>query len=164
MIRKVVDALDRASFALSWIACVLVVLLVLLEILARAVGFAVYFTSEYSAFLMAWLCFFALATVTRERSHIAVDFLVVHMSSTTRAHLAFAAAVLMLLYVVVLLCIVGQLTWTSYDDGLRSQALTRTPLAIPQAGAVIGLTVLLLRACVVAIDAWLEPRPLTSER
>ena len=137
--------LDRAFL---WLACLSVGLifgLTMAEIILRRFGISLVFANDLQGFLMVFAVFLALGDVTQRREHMVADFFTALMPARVRrvldvvCNLAASAA-----YVLVLIWIVGDLAFSSYVDGQRSEGILRVPLVLPQALIVAGLAVMLL--------------------
>lgn len=138
--------LDKTLFALACAATVLILLLQLGEITARAFGGSIVFASDATGFLMMAAVFLALPEVTRRNEHITADFVVLLMGPKARHVIGrFIAPAFGALYVLVLIYMLWALAADSYLDGVRSEGVTRLPLAIPQGLMVAALAVMLVR-------------------
>lgn len=137
--------IEALALAIGGLSCGLLTLLTILDIGLRPFNIRFYLAGEMSGFLMAWLIFLTLPTVSRKREHIAADFLVSRFSPRARVAVDRFADILALVYVSALVLICGELTATSLADNLRSQGILRTPIAIPQIGMMVGLALLWLR-------------------
>lgn len=137
--------LETVGLVIGGLSCGLLTILTILDIGLRPFNIRFYLASEMSGFLMAWLIFFTLPMVSRQREHIAADFLITRFSPRVRVAVDLLADILALVYVTALVFICGELTAASLADNLRSQGILRTPIAIPQIGMMVGLALLWLR-------------------
>lgn len=148
-VQKIALLLDKLGMLVASASCALIFVFVLSDVFFRAIGRPIYFAGEYSEFLMAWLIFFALGEITRDRAHLKVDFLTQHLPASAQVIVnIFADLFFMVLYVGIALWITSLLVWSSYSDNLRSQGLMLTPLFVPQLGMTAGLTICFFRTLV----------------
>ncbi len=142
---RALERLEATALVIGGLSCGLLTILTVLEIGLRPLNVRFHLAGEVSGFLMAWLIFFTLPTVSRSRQHIAADFLVSRFPPAIRRGFERVGDVAALLYVTALVYICGELTMASLTDNLRSQGILRTPIAIPQIGMMLGLILLWLR-------------------
>ncbi|WP_431855393.1 TRAP transporter small permease [Azospirillum sp.] len=142
---RALHRLETAALVIGALSCGLLTILTILDIGLRPLNVAFHVAGEMSGFLMAWLIFFSLATVSRTRQHIAADFFVSRFPPAVQRGFERVGDAAALLYVSALVYICGELTMTSLADDLRSQGILRTPIAIPQLGMMLGLALLWLR-------------------
>ena len=149
---------DRALFGLACLAGFAILVLQLAEIVMRLGGGSLPFVSETTGFLMAALTFLALPEVTRQRTHLTADFVVLMMSEAMRRRVELVVApALSAVYVAALIYTLWGLASDSWLDGVRSEGITRTPLWIPQGILLFGLAMMLVRllvSLVVALRHW----------
>lgn len=106
-------------------------------------------SEEVASYLFAVGTSWSLAHVLVTRGHVRIDALYERFPASTRALLDLIALALLGLLGAVLLERAGSLWLVSYVDQVRSNTTVRVPLAIPQAGWVLGLALFQL-AIVVA--------------
>ncbi|MBI3706178.1 MAG: TRAP transporter small permease subunit [Proteobacteria bacterium] len=145
--------LERLGLYIACVSCALLAFLSLLEVLCRFLGVDFYLASEIDGFLMGWLIFFALATVTRTGAHISVDFLVKAASPRVRAWMELFGHLITLAYLGVLIVLCGQVTYRSWDEGLRAQGLLRTPTFYPYLGIMVGFALAFISQAVVLLGS-----------
>jgi TRAP-type C4-dicarboxylate transport system permease small subunit len=148
--RRVLDFIYDGSAWLAAIAMIGVLVMVLLSIVSRQVGFHVPGTDAYAGYFMAAAGFLALAHTLKRNEHIRVTLLLAH--SKGRAHQwlemwALSAAVLLAglfaFYSV-------RLAWVSRALNDVSTGNDATPLWLPQIAMALGTVILL----VAFIDEW----------
>jgi len=141
-----VDRLDDISLKASALCCAVIAAMVTIGIIARAYGYALMFSDEYSSYLMAACAFFALPIVTSRREHLVADFLFNWFSPAWQARLRLLADIALLAFILTLFAVAVRVVWVSFEDGLRSQGLMSTPMWVPQSAMLIGLLLASLSA------------------
>ncbi len=145
------DGLYDAAAWLAALAMVGVLLMVLLSIASRQLGFHVPGTDAYAGYSMAAAGFLALAHTLKHNEHIRVTLILGRLKG--RAHHALemwahsAGVVLAGLFAFYAV----RLAWVSHDINDISTGNDATPLWIPQIAMAFGAVVLL----VALIDEWL---------
>lgn len=148
--RQLLDRLYLATATLAAVAMVGLLIMVLLSILGRQLGFYLPGTDAYAGYLLATIGFLALAHTLKRGEHIRVTLLLHHLSG--RAHRALelwalgAGTLLSLLFAWYSV----RLAWQSHSFNDISTASDATPLWIPQIGMALGALVMTV-ACV---DEW----------
>lgn len=142
---RALHRLETAALAIGALSCGLLTILTILDIGLRPLNITFHVAGEMSGFLMAWLIFLTLPTVSRSRQHITADVFLSRFPPAVRRGFGRISDVTALLYVSALVWICGELTLSSLADNLRSQGILRTPIAIPQIGMMLGLALLWLR-------------------
>lgn len=156
-LRRLSLALDRIGRAVGALSCAVLFLLLIVDIFLRKAGFTFHWSIEYSSFLMAFIVFFPLAGVTRRREHLLADFFIMAIGGRVEAFLRrWVIPTTTLLFVIVILWLAIDQTWTSWLDEERSTGPLRTPMWLPQTGMVIALTAMLICA---VIDLASPPKP-----
>ena len=148
--RRILDFLYDASAWLAALAMIGVLLMVLLSIVSRQVGFHVPGTDAYAGYAMAAAGFLALAHTLKRNEHIRVTLLLGRLRGRARHGLemwALSAAVLLAglfaFYAV-------RLAWVSRAINDVSTGNDATPLWIPQLAMALGTVILL----VALVDEW----------
>jgi TRAP-type C4-dicarboxylate transport system permease small subunit len=160
--RRLLDFLYDASAWLAALAMVGVLLMVLLSIASRQLGFHVPGTDAYAGYSMAAAGFLALAHTLKRNEHIRVTLLLARLHGRARHAMemwALSAAVLLAglfaFYSV-------RLAWQSKVLNDISTGNDATPLWIPQIAMAVGTVILL----VALVDDWvlqLRGRRVTTE-
>jgi TRAP-type C4-dicarboxylate transport system permease small subunit len=148
--RRLLDGLYDGAAWLAALAMVGVLLMVLLSIVSRQVGFHVSGTDAYAGYSMAAAGFLALAHTLKRNEHIRVTLLLGRLKGKARHALemwALSASVLLgglfAFYAV-------RLAWVSRSLNDISTGNDATPLWIPQIAMAVGTLILL----VALIDEW----------
>ena len=140
--RKLLDALYNGAAALAAVFMVGLLVMVLLSIFGRQLGFYVPGTDAYAGYLMAASGFLALAHTLKRGEHIRVTLLLSALRGRWKKGmelwaLGFAAA---------LACVIAyyccRLVWQSRSFHDISTASDATPLWIPQIGMALGTLIL----------------------
>jgi len=148
--RRVLDGVYDACAWLAALAMIGVLVMVLLSIISRQVGFHVPGTDAYAGYSMAAAGFLALAHTLKRNEHIRVTLLLGRLKGRARHALdmwALSAAVVLsglLAFYSVRLAVVSR----SLND--ISTGNDATPLWIPQIAMAVGTLVLM----VAFIDEW----------
>jgi len=149
--RRILDWLYDAAAWLAALAMVGVLLMVLLSIISRQLGFHVAGTDAYAGYSMAAAGFLALAHTLKKNEHIRVTLLLGRLKGRGLRVLqmwALSAAVLLaglFAYYSV------RLAWQSHVLNDISTGNDATPLWIPQITMAVGTVVLLIAF----VDEWL---------
>ena len=150
--RRLLDFLYDASAWLAALAMIGVLLMVLLSIVSRQVGFHVPGTDAYAGYSMAAAGFLALAHTFKRNEHIRVTLLLGRLQGKAHHRLemwALSAGVLLAgLFAVYSV----RLAWNSHAFNDISTGNDATPLWIPQLTMAIGTLVLL----VAFLDEWVQ--------
>lgn len=148
--RRFLDFLYDGSAWLAALAMIGTLLMVLLSIVSRELGFAVYGTDAYAGYCMAASGFLALAHTLKRNEHIRVTLVLGRLHGAPRHGLemwALSAGVflagLFAFYSV-------RLAWVSHALNDVSTGNDATPLWIPQIAMALGAVVLL----VAFVDEW----------
>jgi TRAP-type C4-dicarboxylate transport system permease small subunit len=148
--RRLLDFLYDGCAWLAALAMIGVLLMVLLSIVSRQIGFHAPGTDAYAGYSMAAAGFLALAHTLKRNEHIRVTLLLARLKGRGRRGLemwALSAAVflsgLFAFYSV-------RLAWVSRAINDMSTGNDATPLWIPQIGMALGTVVLLIAF----IDEW----------
>ena len=142
MMRRFLDALYDGAAALCALFMVLLLVMVLLSILSRQIGFNVPGVDAYAGYMMAAAGFLALAQTLKKGEHIRVTLLIASLKGGSRRGFEvwalFAASALALLSAYYS-C---RLVWQSYTFHDISTSNDATPLWLPQLSMAIGTVVL----------------------
>lgn len=148
--RRLLDLLYEASAWLAAAAMVGVLLMVLLSVISRQVGFHVPGTDAYAGYSMAAAGFLALAHTLKRNEHIRVTLLLGRLTGRARHALemwALSAAVLLsglfAFYAV-------RLAWVSHSFNDISTSNDATRLWIPQLAMAAGTLILFIAF----VDDW----------
>ncbi|MFZ9374514.1 MAG: TRAP transporter small permease [Burkholderiaceae bacterium] len=140
--RKLLDGLYTGAAALAALFMVGLLIMVLLSIVSREVGFHVKGTDAYAGYLMAGSGFLALAHTLKKGEHIRVTLLLNALKGGARRGMEIwalgAATLLSLLFAFYSV----RLAWQSHVFHDISTSNDATPLWIPQLGMAIGTVIL----------------------
>jgi TRAP-type C4-dicarboxylate transport system permease small subunit len=140
--RKFLNALYDGAAALAALFMVLMLVMVLLSILGRELGFHVRGTDAYAGYFMAAAGFLALAHTLKKGEHIRVTLIV----SKLRGKAQKAFELWSLVAATALACVSafysGKLAWQSYKFNDMSTGNDATPLWIPQLSMAMGTLIL----------------------
>lgn len=142
MLRRTLDALYESAAWLAAACMVGLLLMVMLSIASRELGFHVRGTDAYAGYLMAGSGFLALAHTLKKGEHIRVTLLLNALKGGARRGMeiwALAAATLLSLLFAFYSV---RLAWQSHLFHDISTSNDATPLWIPQLGMAIGTVIL----------------------
>lgn len=139
--RKWLDALYSASAWLAGLFMIGILLMVLLTIVSRVVGFSAPGSDAYAGYAMAGAGFMALASTLKKGEHIRVTLLLGALKG--RAH---KGAELLALSIATLLAgflawYSVHLVWQSWEINDISVGIDATPMWIPQISMALGTIV-----------------------
>ena len=141
-IGRALDGLYDAAAGLGALAMVLLLVMVLLSIVSRQVGFNIAGIDAYAGYMMAAAGFLALAHTLKRGEHIRVTLLLGALHGGARRGLeiwALAAATLLALLFAGYSC---KLAWQSHAFHDISTSNDATPLWLPQLAMALGTVVL----------------------
>jgi TRAP-type C4-dicarboxylate transport system permease small subunit len=140
--RRTLDALYDGCAALGAIFMIALLVMVLLSIVSREIGFNVPGIDAYAGYMMAAAGFLAMAHTLKKGEHIRVTLLLGALKGGAKHGLElwalFAATLLALLSA----AYSAKLAWQSYTFHDISTSNDATPLWIPQLSMAIGAIVL----------------------
>ena len=142
--RKALDTLYDTS---AWIAALFMIALlvmVLLSILGRQLGFHVRGTDAYAGYAMAGAGFLALAHTLKRGEHIRVTLLLQALKPSMKRRLEIFALASAVLLSGLLAWFSASLSWQSYSIHDISTGNDATPLWIPQLAMAMGTLILLI--------------------
>ncbi len=142
--RRVLNALYDGAAALAALFMVLLLVMVLLSITSRQLGFNVPGIDAYAGYMMAACGFLALAHTLKRGEHIRVTLLIGSLKGGARRALElwalFAGSLLALLFAAYSV----RLAWQSHAFHDISTSNDATPLWIPQLSMAVGTAILAL--------------------
>ncbi|MEJ5990181.1 TRAP transporter small permease subunit [Ramlibacter sp. PS3R-8] len=148
--RRLLDFLYDASAWLAALAMVGVLLMVLLSIVSRQVGFHVPGTDAYAGYAMAAAGFLALAHTLKRNEHIRVTLLLGRLRGKSRRALEMWALSASVLLGALFAFYSVRLAWVSRTINDISTGNDATPLWLPQLAMAVGTVILL----VALVDEW----------
>ena len=148
--RRLLDFLYDASAWLAALAMIGVLLMVLLSIISRQVGFHLPGTDSYAGYAMAAAGFLALAHTLKRNEHIRVTLVLGRLQGRARRGLEIWALTFGVLLAALFAYYSVRLAWQSHTMHDISTGNDATPLWIPQIAMALGTVVLL----VAFLDEW----------
>lgn len=148
--RRLLDGLYSAAAAVAAVFMVGLLIMVLLSIAGRQLGFHLPGTDAYAGYLMAGSGFLALAHTLKRGEHIRVTLLLHHLSGRARRAMELWALGAGTLLALLFAWYSVRLAWQSHLFNDISTSNDATPLWLPQLGMALGAVVMAL-AC---IDEW----------
>src|SRR3954464_14476372 len=142
--RRFLDFLYDACAWLAALAMVGVLLMVLLSIVSRQLGFHVPGTDAYAGYSMAAAGFLALAHTLKRNEHIRVTLLLSHLKGRAKRALEIWALSAGVLLAALFAFYSVRLAWVSRAINDISTSNDATPLWIPQLTMAVGTVVLLI--------------------
>src|SRR3954466_13875388 len=142
--RRLLDFLYDAAAWLAALAMVGTLLMVLLSIVSRQVGFHVPGTDAYAGYAMAASGFLALAHTLKRNEHIRVTLLLGRLQGGARHGLEMWAVTAGVLLAGLFAFYSVRLAWISHAINDVSTSNDATPLWIPQLTMALGTVVLLI--------------------
>ena len=148
--RRILDWLYDAAAWLAALAMIGVLLMVLLSIVSRQVGFHFAGTDGYAGYSMAAAGFLALAHTLKRNEHIRVTLLLGRLKGRALRVLQMWALSAAVLLAALFAYYSVRLAWQSHVLNDISTGNDATPLWIPQIAMAVGTVVLLIAF----IDEW----------
>ena len=148
--RRLLDGLYSAAAAVAAAFMVGLLIMVLLSIAGRQLGFHLPGTDAYAGYLMAGSGFLALAHTLKRGEHIRVTLLLHHLSGRARRAMELWALGAGTLLALLFAWYSVRLAWQSHLFNDISTSNDATPLWLPQLGMALGAVVMAL-AC---MDEW----------
>ncbi|HET8748205.1 MAG TPA: TRAP transporter small permease [Ramlibacter sp.] len=150
--RRFLDFLYDACAWLAALAMIGVLLMVLLSIVSRQIGFHVPGTDAYAGYSMAAAGFLALAHTLKRNEHIRVTLLLGRLQGKARRGLELWALTVGVLLSGLFAVYSVRLAWNSRAFNDISTGNDATPLWIPQLTMALGTVILL----VAFLDEWVQ--------
>jgi TRAP-type C4-dicarboxylate transport system permease small subunit len=141
-LRRALDTLYDGTAALGAVAMVLLLVMVMLSVISRQVGFNVPGIDAYAGYMMAGAGFLAMAHTLKRGEHIRVTLLLAALKGKSKHALeiwALFAATMLSLLMAGYSC---KLAWQSYTFHDISTSNDATPLWLPQLSMALGTVVL----------------------
>jgi TRAP-type C4-dicarboxylate transport system permease small subunit len=149
--RKLLDRLYDGAAALAALFMVALLVMVLLSILGREIGFHLRGTDAYAGYFMAASGFLALAHTLKRGEHIRVTLLTGRLRGAALRRLELWALGLASLLSLLLAFYSVRLCWQSHLFHDISTSNDATPLWIPQLSMALGTVILFIAL----IDEWI---------
>ncbi len=163
--RRALDALYDGAAALAALCMVLLLVMVMLGIAGRSLGFHLPGTDAYAGYLMAASGFLALAHTLKRGEHIRVTLLLSALRGGQRRALELWALAAASGLAGLLAFYSARLVWQSRAFNDISTGNDATPLWLPQLGMAVGTGVLLIAFLDELVLEWRGQRvqPASSE-
>ena len=136
--RKLLDGLYSTAAWLAGLAMIGILVMVLLTILSRLIGFSAPGTDAYAGYAMAGAGFMALASTFKKGEHIRVTLLLGALKGTPLKVMEVLALSIATLLSGFLAFYSVRLTWQSWDIEDISVGIDATPMWIPQVFMALG--------------------------
>ena len=136
--RKLLDGLYSTAAWLAGLAMIGILVMVLLTILSRLIGFSAPGTDAYAGYAMAGAGFMALASTFKKGEHIRVTLLLGTLKGTPLKVMEVLALSIATLLSGFLAFYSVRLTWQSWDIEDISVGIDATPMWIPQVFMALG--------------------------
>lgn len=149
--RRFLDFLYDGAAWLAALAMIGILLMVLLSIVSRYLGFHVPGTDAYAGYSMAAAGFLALAHTLKRNEHIRVTMVLGRLSGKARRALEIWALSAAVLLSGLFAYYSARLAWVSREFNDISTGNDATPLWIPQIAMALGAAILF----VAFVDDWL---------
>jgi C4-dicarboxylate transporter DctQ subunit len=121
-----------------------IALMVMIDVMGRAVGASLLFAEEVSRYLLIATVYLGLAHTQRMGRHIEINLLTRKLSSKTRKIVDFTALVLALILVAWLTWVTVEPVVENYVLQVKSMGVIRTPMWIPYIFIPIGSAIFAL--------------------
>lgn len=139
--RRVLDALYNSAAALAALCMVGLLVMVMLSVVSRQMGFNVRGTDAYAGYLMAGAGFLALAHTLKRGEHIRVTLILNALKGSWRKALEVWSLGFASLLSAVMAFYSCRLVWDSLKFNDISTGVDATPLWIPQLVMAVGTVV-----------------------
>ena len=145
--RKLLEALYAAAGWLAGLAMIGILVMVLLTVLSRVIGFNAPGTDAYAGYAMAGAGFMALASTLKKGEHIRVTLLLGALKGKAYKVLEVATLVIATILSGFLAFYSTHLVWQSWDIEDISVGIDATPMWIPQIFMALGTIVFFIAFC-----------------
>ncbi|WP_191600854.1 TRAP transporter small permease [Marinomonas algicola] len=102
MLKHLSNLIFRAEVVLASSMAAIVTLLILINIISRAFGHAIYWVDELAIYSMIWMTFFATSVLLKKRDSIAVTILTDLVSDKVKVWLTLLSDLMVLLFAVIM--------------------------------------------------------------
>lgn len=147
MLRKLLNGLYAASAWLAGLAMIVILIMVVLTIVSRQMGFAIHGTDAYAGYATAGAGFLALASTLKHGEHIRVTLLLGALKGGAHKALELLVLGIATLLAAFLAFYSVRLVLQSYEINDISMGLDATPLWIPQLMMAAGTVVFFIAFC-----------------
>lgn len=145
--RKFLDGLYSAAAWLAGLSMIGILVMVLLTVLSRVIGFNAPGTDAYAGYAMAGAGFLALASTFKKGEHIRVTLLLGALKGSALKTMEVIALVIATVLSGFLAFYASRLVWQSWEIDDISVGIDATPLWIPQIFMALGTLVFFIAFC-----------------
>ena len=139
---RALDALYDGTAALGAVAMVLLLVMVMLSVISRQVGFNIGGIDAYAGYMMAGAGFLAMAHTLKRGEHIRVTLLLGSLRDKGKHALEIWALFAATMLAILMAGYSCRLAWQSYTFHDISTSNDATPLWLPQISMALGTVVL----------------------
>ena len=139
---RALDALYDGTAALGAVAMVLLLVMVMLSVISRQVGFNIGGIDAYAGYMMAGAGFLAMAHTLKRGEHIRVTLLLGSLRDKCKHALEIWALFAATMLAILMAGYSCRLAWQSYTFHDISTSNDATPLWLPQISMALGAVVL----------------------
>ena len=145
VLNGILDWLIKACAVLACAVLAVMTVLITVEVVLRSFfSTSMYFTDEYSGYMVLAVAALGVAYCREKNALLTVDFLIERLNPAVRSKVVFVYGLASLAFCVLLDFYVIRLVVQSIDRGMSAATMTATPLWIPQLLLPIGITLLCL--------------------
>ena len=145
--RKLLDGLYSTAAWLAGLAMIGILVMVLLTVLSRVIGFNTPGTDAYAGYAMAGAGFLALSSTFKKGEHIRVTLLLGALKGKALKAMEVAALLIATILAGFLAFYSARLTWQSWDIEDISVGIDATPMWIPQIFMALGTLIFFIALC-----------------
>lgn len=145
--RKLLNGLYDASAWLAGLSMIGILVMVLLTVVSRLVGFSAPGTDAYAGYAMAGAGFMALASTLKKGEHIRVTLLLGALKGAALKTMEVIALVIATVLSGFLAFYAARLVWQSWEIDDISVGMDAAPLWIPQLFMALGTLVFFIAFC-----------------
>ena len=153
---SILGGLIRLGEALGALAIGAITLVVIYDVLARAIGYPTLWALEVSGYLMIAASVLAAGEVMQKGGHFEVRLFLDMLPARAQSRIDRFVAIVTALFSVAVLIGCVQLVLQTHALGFRSPTLLQIPLIIPQGVLCAGLALLSLATVLRALKQWQE--------
>lgn len=145
--RKLLNGLYDASAWLAGLSMIGILVMVLLTVVSRLVGFSAPGTDAYAGYAMAGAGFMALASTLKKGEHIRVTLLLGALKGSALKAMELIALGIATILSGFLAFYAARLVWQSWEIDDISVGMDASPLWIPQLFMALGTLVFFIAFC-----------------
>lgn len=145
--RKLLNGLYEASAWLAGLSMIGILVMVLLTVVSRLIGFSAPGTDAYAGYAMAGAGFMALASTLKKGEHIRVTLLLGALKGSALKTMEVIALGIATILSGFLAFYAARLVWQSWEIDDISVGMDASPLWIPQLFMALGTLVFFIAFC-----------------